>query len=154
MAAAKVKQHRFRTLIMPGPAAGENAVRGHLGRTHTCCLVQPCRGMYFPAVISPDGELAPRAVTPAVVSAALATGEAEAFFAPGQLFTVWADAVVGHAVHADRLIGQGVIVCQLSFPPRAHDGRAEREMAGQAGRHSLAALRVRAAHDHGRRLAV
>jgi hypothetical protein len=148
------QQHRFRALITFGPAAGENGVRGHLGRTRTCCLVQPCHGLYFPAVISPDGELAPRAVIPAVVRIALAVSEAEAFFAPGQRFTVWADAVVGHAIQADRLIGQGVVARPLSFAPRAHDGPAQGEAAGPAGGHSLAALPVPAGRDHGRRLAV
>ena len=153
MAAVTVKQHRFRAMITPGPAAGGNGMRSQLGRTHTCCLVTTCHSTYFPAAISPDEELAPRAVIPAVVRIALAAGEAEAFFAPGQRFTVWADALAGHAVHADRLIGHGVIACHLSFPARAHDGGAEPEVAGPAGRPSLAALRVPAAHDHGHRLA-
>jgi hypothetical protein len=152
MAVVKVKQHRFRALITPGPAAGENGMRGQLGRPHTCCLVQPCHGVCFPAVISPDELLAARAVIPAVVRIALASGEAEAFFAPGQRFTVWADAVIGHAIQADRLMGHGV-ACPLSFSPRAHDGLAEREAAGPAGRHSLAALGMPAARHHGRRLA-
>jgi hypothetical protein len=149
-----MKQYRFRVLIKLDPAAGENGVRDHLGRTHTCSLIQPCHGTYFPAVISPDGDLTARAMTPAVVSTALATGEAGAFFAPGQRFTIWADAVAGHAILADRLLGYGVIACPLSSPPPAYEGLAEAEPAGPAGRHSLAALRVPAGHDHGRRLAV
>jgi hypothetical protein len=133
MAAVKVMQHRFRALITLDPAAGEHGVQGQLGRRHTCCLVRTCYSTYFPAVISPDEELAPRAVIPAVVRIALAVGEAGAFFAPGQRFTVWADALAGHAVHADCLIAHGIIACSLSFPPRAFDGRADREAAGPAG---------------------
>lgn len=153
MAAVNVQQYRFKALITPAPAAVENAVRGHLGRTRTCCLVQSCHGTYFPAVISPAGEVTARAVLPAVVSTALATGEAEAFFAPGQCFTVWADAVIGHTIQADRLLGHGVVACLLSLPLRAQDGRAEREAAGPAGRHSLAVRGVSAVRHHGRRLA-
>jgi hypothetical protein len=44
-----------------------------------------------------------------VVTAVLTDGEAEAYFAPGQRFTIWSDAVVGHAVCADGLVGYGVI---------------------------------------------
>jgi hypothetical protein len=126
MAAVKVTQHRFRALITVDPAAGGNGGRGQLGRTRTCCLVRTRHDAYFPAVISPDGELAPRAVIPAVVRVALAAGEAEAFFAPGQRFTVWADAVAGLAIRADRLIGHGVIACPLSWPARAYHGLADR----------------------------
>jgi hypothetical protein len=61
----------------------------------------------------------------AVVSVALAEGEAEAFFAPGQRFTIWADAVIGQTIRAGGLAGSGVISCPVSLPPpHAHDVRA------------------------------
>jgi hypothetical protein len=151
---AGVKQHRFSALITLNPAAGETSVRGRLGRLHTCCLVEPCHGTYFPAVISLDEHCAARAGIPAVLSSALATGEAGAFLAPGQRFTIWADAVVGHAVQADRLIGHGVIACHLSFPPLAFDGLAEGETAGAVSGRSLAVQRILPAHAHGQRQAV
>ena len=151
-----VKQHRFRALITLGPAAGENAARGDLGRTHACCLVQPCHGTYFPAVISPAGEqLATRALLRVTLSAALATGEAEAFFAPGQRFTVWADAVVGHAIQADRLIGQGIIASPVALPlSSAHSDKVDGKAAGPARRHIMATLGAPAAHDRGQHLAI
>ena len=151
----KVKQHRFRALITLGPAAGENAAQGHLGRTHTCCLVQPCHGTYFPALISPEEEVTARATIPAVISTPLADGEAEAFFAPGQQFTIWADAVVGHAIHADRLIGQGIIAYPLAVPlSRAHGYKVDGKAADPARRHSLARLGAPAAPDRDQHLAV
>jgi hypothetical protein len=39
----------------------------------------------------------------------LTDGEAEAFFAPGQRFTIWSDAVVGYTICADGLVGYGII---------------------------------------------
>jgi hypothetical protein len=151
----KVEQHRFRALITLDPAVGENAARGHLGRTHACCLVQPCHGTYFPAVISPEEELITQPVLHVTLSTALAPGEAEAFFAPGQRFTVWADAVVGHAIHADRLIGQGIIAYPIALPlSMPHGGRVDGKAAGPARRHRPATRRVPAAHDRCQHLAV
>jgi hypothetical protein len=82
----------------------------------------------------------------AVVSVALADGEAVAFFAPGQHFTIWADAVIGQTIRADGMIGYGVISSPVPPPlPRAHDLRAPRPAHGDR----LAALGVPAAHDRG-----
>jgi hypothetical protein len=107
-----VRQHRFRALITLG-SAGEDAAQNHLDGTHTRCLVQPCDHKYFPAVISPDDERLTPPVVHAAVSAALDDSEADTFFAPGHCFTIWADAVVGHTIQADGLVGHGVII---SFP--------------------------------------
>jgi hypothetical protein len=40
---------------------------------------------------------------------ALADGEAEALFAAGQRFTIWADAVVNRTMRPEGLVGYGVI---------------------------------------------
>jgi hypothetical protein len=77
--------------------------------THACCLIEPSHHQYFPAVIYRDEELRPRPGVHVVVTVALIDGEAEAYFAPGQRFTIWSDAVVGHMVCADGLVGYGVI---------------------------------------------
>jgi hypothetical protein len=141
-----VKQHRFRALITLGPAAREDSARGHLGGTRTCCLVQPGYHQYFPARISWAKELPGRPGVCAVVSVALADGEAVAFFAPGQRFTIWADAVIDQTIMADGMVGHGVISSPVPPPlPRAHDLRAPRP----AHRDRLAALGVPAAHDRG-----
>jgi hypothetical protein len=147
-----MRQYRFRALITPDPA--RDAARGHLGGTHTCCLVQPCHGTYFPAVISPDEELPLRPGDHAMVSTALGDGEAEAFFAPGQRFTIWADAVVGHTIQADGLLGQGVISCPVPWPPPCAHGRADGSTAGPVRGHHLAALGLPGAHDRDQQLAV
>ena len=107
-----MKQHRFRALITFGPAAREDSARGHLDGTRACCLVQPGYREYFPARISWDKELPVQPGMRAVVSVAVADGEAEAFFTPGQRFTIWADALIGQTIRPDRMIGHGVIASQ------------------------------------------
>ena len=147
-----MRQYGFRALIAFDPAAGEDSTPGHLGGTRTCCLIQPGQGEYFPARISWDKEPPVRPGLRAVVNVALADGEADALFAPGQPFTIWADAVIGHTIRADGLAGHGVISSPISPPlPPAHDVRAA---ARPARGHRLAALGVPAAHDHGQQLAV
>jgi hypothetical protein len=99
---------------MPNPAAPEGLVPRFSSTTrprttHSCCLIEPSCHRYFPAVIFRDEELPPRRGVHVVVTIALTDGEAEAYFAPGQRFTIWADAVVGHTVCADGLVGYGVI---------------------------------------------
>ena len=56
-----------------------------------------------------EGLPTPQADGNAVVTIVLADGEAEAYFAAGQDFTIWADGVVGHAIRAEGLAGCGVI---------------------------------------------
>jgi hypothetical protein len=113
-----MRQYRFRAVITLDPAAREDAARGHLGGPHTCYVVQPGHGKYFPAAIClEDDELPLRPGIRAVLSAALADGEAKTLFAPGQRFTIWADAIIGHTVVADDLIGHGVISHRVSLPP-------------------------------------
>ena len=118
-----MRQYRFRALITFDPAARENPTPGHLGGTRKCCLVQPGQGEYFPARISWNKALPVRPGLRAVVSVALADGEAEAFFAPGQRFTIWVDAVIGQTIQANRMVGQGVISSPMSppQPPAARD---------------------------------
>ena len=103
-----MKQYGFRALIMFDLAARADSARGHLGGTRSCCLVQPGYHEYFPAQISWDKQLPVRPGVRAVVHVALADGTAEAFFAPGQRFTIWADAVIGQTITADGKLGHGV----------------------------------------------
>jgi hypothetical protein len=67
-------------------------------------------------VISPDRELPLQPGGRVVVTIALADGEAEALFAPGQRFTIWADAVVDRTIRPEGLVGYGVI-CGREAPP-------------------------------------
>ncbi len=89
-----MRQYRFRALVTLGPAASGGPARRLPGRTHAltahaCCLIQPFRHRdYFPAVISRDEETPMPPAGRAVMTIALADGEAEAFFAPGQCFTI------------------------------------------------------------------
>lgn len=123
-----MRRYKFRALVDFGPAAGEGGAPGS-GRltVRACCLLQPFfhRG-YFPAVLSRDEELPPlRPGGRAVVTTALTDGEAEAYFAPGQRFTIWADGVVDHTVRAVGRIGYGVISGPQS-PPLALDDADQR----------------------------
>jgi hypothetical protein len=61
----------------------------------------PCRAQQlnvFPAVISLDEEQPTRTAAHALMTIALHDSEAGTFFAPGQRFTIWADAVVCHTI--------------------------------------------------------
>lgn len=146
-----MRQYKFRALITFDLAAREDSAHSHLGATRTCCLIRPGYYEYFPARISWDKELPMRPGVRAVVSVALANGEAEAFFAPGQRFSIWASAVIGQTITADGMVGHGVIASPVSPPlPGAHDLRVPRTARG----HSLAALTMPAAHDRGQPLAI
>ena len=113
-----MRQYRFSAVITLDPAAGEDAARRCLGGSYTCCVVQPRHGKYFPAVSClEDDELPLRPRVRAVLSAALADGEAKTLFAPGQRFTIWADAMIGHTIKADDQIGHGIISHRVSLPP-------------------------------------
>jgi hypothetical protein len=104
-----MRSRSFRVLVMLDPAAREDAPRPDPGGTRACCLLEPSRYTYFPAVISLGTEQPARTAARALVTISLRDSEAGAFFAPGQRFTIWADAVVGHTVQAHGLIGYGVI---------------------------------------------
>jgi hypothetical protein len=117
-----VRQYRFRARVTLHTAAPEGVARGLTSRrraltAHDCCLLQPfCYRVYLPAVISPDRELPLQPGGHVVVTIALAGGEAEALFAPGQRFTIWADAVVDRTIRPEGLVGYGVI-CGRETPP-------------------------------------
>jgi hypothetical protein len=111
---AAVRRYRFQAQVMLDLAAYEGLARGFSSPTrpsgtHSCCLVEPFYHRYFPAVISRDEGMPLRPWVRAVMTVVLTDGEAEAFFAPGQRFTIWSDAVVGHTICADGPAGHGII---------------------------------------------
>lgn len=122
-----MRQYKFRALVMLDPAGDDAARCG----TPASCLVEPSRYSYFPAVISTGKELPGRTVAQALVTIALHASEAGAFFGPGQRFTIWADAVVGHTIQVSGPLGYGII-CQ---PASAHGPHA-------ASRGTAAGLRL------------
>jgi hypothetical protein len=148
---AAVRQYRFQALVTLTPAAGEGLARRLPSRAcaltaHACFLVQPThRHDCFPAVISWDEELSRSPAGRAMMTIALADGEAEALFAPGQRFTIWADGTVGHTIRPEGLVGYCVIACQQSPPPAgvAGDG-VQRETVGPDPGYRLAAAGTRA----------
>lgn len=118
-----MRPYRFRALVMLDPAALEGSAHYDPGGPQACCLVEPSFRTYFPAMISVDSQGPPRATAHALVTVALQESEAGAFFAPGQRFTIWADAVVGHSVQAVGLSGYGVIAQRVSPAARRLRGR-------------------------------
>jgi hypothetical protein len=149
-----VRRYRFRALVTLAPAAREGPAQRLPSRVraltaHACCLVQPAgHHEYFPAGISWDGELPLSPAAHAMMTIALAHGEAEAFFASGQCFTIWADGTVGRTIRAEGLVGYGVISCQTSPPPAGVvRDRIHRGTAGPDPGHRLAAAGTPAAGE-------
>src|SRR2546427_286532 len=67
-----------------------------------------------------------------------AAGEAEALFAPGQRFTIWADAVVDRTIRPEGLVGYGVIYGRKAPPLLGDDSDGiRRKAAGLARVHLL-----------------
>ena len=132
-----MRQYRFRALITLDAAVREGPGQGLPSRMRAltaryCCLLQPfCYRVYLPAVISSDRGLPLQPGRRVVVTIALADGEAEALFAAGQRFTIWADGVVDGTIRPEGLVGYGVI-CARESPPLLSDdsGRIRRTTVG------------------------
>jgi hypothetical protein len=149
---AAVRQYRFRALVTLAPAVREGPARRlpDLARAltaHACCLQPAYHHEYFPAVISRDEEPPLSPARHAMMTVALADGEAETLFAPGQRFTIWADGIVGRTIQAEGLVGYGVISRQTSPAPAGPAGdRIHRGTVGPDPRHRrLAAAGAQAA---------
>ena len=104
----------------------------------TRCVVQASRRQYFPGMLWRDMQPRPTPAVHAQLSVALNDGEAEAFFTPGQRFTIWADAIVGTTICGDGFVGYGVIESQKSSAPppcRCRQDPANGDRAGVAKAH-------------------
>lgn len=112
----KVREYRFRALVTFLPAAA-GAARGYRDGPRTRCIVQPTRRKYLPAVISRGRPSRPRHAVLCVLSIPLADGEAQAFFTPGQRFTIWADARVARTIRCQGLLGYGIIATATAQSP-------------------------------------
>jgi hypothetical protein len=117
-------RYTFRALITLSPNVPEDPAPCCPGRAHVlaargCYLIQPfpCH-WYLPAMISPEEGVPVSPERHVMLTIALADGEEEAFFGPGQRFTVWADGLVGSTVRAVGQVGYGVIARRTS-PARA-----------------------------------
>lgn len=96
-------------MVVLHPSAREDAVRRLLDGTRTQCVVQPCDGNCFPAAISVRCSLPQGRPVHAVVRVDVLAGEPEAFFAAGQPFTLWADAIVDNeTIRGEGLLGHSV----------------------------------------------
>jgi hypothetical protein len=146
-----VRQYRFWAVIRLDAGARQGPARGCRGlrpvAAHACYLVEPaCCHDYFPAVIVWDEEPPRQPRGQAVVTIALADSEAEAFFSPGQQFTVWADVIVGRTLRAEGRVGDGVITRRMP-PPAARAGDEIHRRAAEPDR----GRRLAAAGAAGRR---
>jgi hypothetical protein len=144
--ATMMRRYTFRALITLSPVP-EDPVPCHRGRARAraargCYLIQPfsCRE-YLPAMISLDEGVPVGAGGPAVLTVALAGSEAEAFFGPGQCFTIWADGLVGRTVQAIGRVGYGVITRRMSPARDRVDGTG---IAGSAAGQAVASALMQA----------
>jgi hypothetical protein len=131
-------RYTFRAWITLSPAPEDPAPccpgRARPRAVGGCYLIQPfsCRE-YLPAMFWLDEGVPASAGGPAVLTVALADGEAEAFFRPGQWFTIWADGLVGSTVQAMGRVGYGVIAPRMSPARAPADGTGiPGDVAGQA----------------------
>jgi hypothetical protein len=106
--------------------AGDSAAGAYLSGTRSHCVIEPEHREYFPALISCDIQPQPVGGLNILLRIALTGTEVDAFFAPGQRFTIWADAIVGRTIRGEGLVGYGVISCRGSPPLRDADDRAVR----------------------------
>lgn len=119
-----MRQYKFKALVILDRAAREDAEQCDPGGPQACCVIEPSYCAYFPAVISLEAAMPQQAKAHALVTIALNDMEAGAFFAPGQRFTIWSDAVVDHSIQAVGLAGYGVISQCVSPPLRPFRGTA------------------------------
>jgi hypothetical protein len=112
---ATVMQYTFSAAIALCPEMREDTAHRRPDETralaaHACYLIQP-RSLhaYFPAMISLAEGLPVPPGGHVVLSMVLSDSEAEAFFAPGEHFTIWADGIVGDTIRVEGRIGYGVI---------------------------------------------
>jgi hypothetical protein len=105
----------FSARITLDPSACHDLVIRYLDGTRTHGILRLCGGGYFPAAIFCGGSPSSQRVVHAIVHIPLLPGEADALFADGQSFSIWADAIVSDvSVHGADLLGDGVILCRKS----------------------------------------
>jgi hypothetical protein len=123
-----VRECRFRAIVALDPPAAADCLRRLLDAARRQCVLQACGGRWFPVTVSVRGSPSHGRPVRTVVRVRLLAGEPEAFFAAGQPFTLWADAIVGdRAVRGEGRLGDGVILGQISGA-----GETPRTSAGQA----------------------
>jgi hypothetical protein len=120
-----VRQHEFRATVGLDPSARADAVHRLLEITGTQCVFHPSGAGWFPAAICvrrspPQGRQAGT-----VARVQLRAGEAGAFFATGQPFTLSADAIVDdETIRGKVLTGDGVITGREPEVPQTGSVRA------------------------------
>lgn len=132
-----MRQYRFGAAVTLATVAWDLSTWSCPGGTQTTmprsCLIQCGRRRYFPAVISRNEQWPLPSGAPATVTIALASDEVEAFFAPGQKFTIWADGVADRTIWAEGLVGHGVVFNRLPPLPAPADGPSIRTAANPQG---------------------
>ena len=110
-----MKEYNFGAMVALDSPARADAARCLLEGTRPQCVVQPCDGMWFPAAVMIGGSPSHGGPVHAVVRVRLLAEEPEAFFAAGQPFVLWADAIVDdRIVRGEGRLGDGVIVSRES----------------------------------------
>ena len=97
-------------------------------------MIEPQDRIYLPAVIwGLKSSLRGQAMS-AVLSLALADGEAEDYFGVGQSFTIWSDVLVGDSIRGEGLVGQGAVSALESSSPAGRQCRSHARAAAAVGR--------------------
>lgn len=107
-----MRQFRFTVLVTFEDAALAAVSQGYMNGSRTHCVVQPRHQVFLPGVLA-RVEPSPPSAMMTILAIHLTDEEAEAFFAPGQRLTIWADAMVGRTIWGERLVGCGVVCSQL-----------------------------------------
>lgn len=120
-----MRECRFRAMVRLDPPSSADSLRRLLDATRGQCVLQPCPGRSFPAGISVGGSTSYKSPVETIVRVRLLAGESEAFFATGQPFTLWADALVDdRAVCGEGSLGDGVILSLESAADRDNQAAA------------------------------
>ena len=119
----------FRALIAldaeaPGHGVGQYASPTHSLMLRAARLSLPACHRLFRAEVCWDDHQLLKPGDRAVVTIEFADDDAEMYFAAGQRFTIWADAVVGRSVQPAGLAGSGVI-SQCVSPPAPRFARQD-----------------------------
>lgn len=103
-----MRTFRFRAVVtlgnsVPDVPASHYPTGRHMVMVHACRPDQPGSERGFPAALCRDDEAPLRPSEHAVVTVTVAGDEADNYFGPGQRFTLWAGADIGHGVISRRV---------------------------------------------------
>jgi hypothetical protein len=128
-----LRQYKFRAVVT-FPAAGRTFGQRRIAGRRTRCVIQPGERIYLPAVIWGLKSSQRGQAMSAVLSLALADGEADDYFGAGQSFTIWSDVLVGDSIHGEGLVGHGAVCTRESPSPAGREPGSREDSSAERGR--------------------